>query len=56
MPDEPRRPRGRARKMSEREIAKLSEITDSDIEEAEDWWKRNAPLGARDLLDAEPEE
>lgn len=37
-------------------MERLSEVTEDDIAEAQDWWKRNAPLGAGDLLDAEPEE
>lgn len=56
MPDEPRRPRGRARKMTDKVIDRMAEVSEEDVEEAQDWWKRNAPLGAKDLLDAEPEE
>ena len=44
----------RVAKTSDRELDKMAEVTPEDIERAKEFWRRNAPKEARDLLEAEP--
>jgi hypothetical protein len=42
--------------MKPKELERLSEVQEPDIDAAEEWWKRNAPKPMKDLIQAEPEE
>lgn len=44
----------RVARTSDKELDKLAEVTPEDVERAKEYWRRNAPKQARDLLDAEP--
>jgi hypothetical protein len=46
---------GSAIDWSEDDLDRLSEISQSDIESAQAWWRQHAPARYRRLLDAQPE-
>jgi len=48
--------RGKALRQSDKEIDEQAQPTPEDIERAKAFWKRNAPQGAKDILEATPED
>ena len=47
--------RDKALRPSDKELDELVEVSPSDIEKAKQFWRKNAPVVAKDILDAESE-
>lgn len=54
MPERRRRP-GKPLDWDEDDIEKLARVSPEDAERAGLWWKKHAPPGAEELLDAGPD-
>lgn len=50
------KPRGRPLPATDKALDEAAQITPEDVEAAKAFWRRNAPRGLRDLLDADVED
>jgi len=56
MADKKRVPLGKPLQLSGKQLDKLAQVTDADIEKAKEFWRKYAPPEFADLLDAEATE